>query len=241
MSTIIWLLAVASGIFFSYQAFRREEFRKSQLVLWSALGIFGGLVLLWLIGCAAKAGKTDPFLFAFHTAFGTAVIGLSWGLFWGMYLSEKIFQRINDLFWGNSGVTVVKTYDQAVGFEINGKFANAIEAYQDYAQDDPRDYIIQERIARCHVLLNRPGESIRFLQKAIELLNSPDTKMKHNQKREEMARLLFLQRIIRRKFHLPPDKLLEEALRRDFSNTRFCGQSDYLLETYLEIWSDCRS
>jgi tetratricopeptide (TPR) repeat protein len=242
MALIIFFLQMSIAAFLVYHAFRDESLRENSLLLGAAfvsfIGLTGGWIYLFLY--TQSHGISHPYAFAIIFVLGMALPGIIWGFFWGLVCGQGAANFFVRLIAGEGG-TVVKQYSKAVAAEINAQYPEAISFYSQYLQEDPGDYIAMERIARCYYNLKIPQEAITSLHVALQLLNS--SRIPKKQKREEAARLLFLQNVIAQKFQLPLEPICEQRLMGEFPHTKFgsgCLRQDPLLATYLQVWGDCQ-
>lgn len=238
---LVWLAGFAGGAFLVYRAFRDEVFRQNRAIFYVSFATFVAISLTWSHLCLRwmKEGA-EPYTLAFTSVLGGLPLGILWGGYFAMHLSDRLSMFFYRMLGGDSG-QVIKTYDRAVAMEINARYREAIAVYLEYAGEDPADYAISERIARCHLRLGQARDAVVSLQQATEVLFSASVRLPRAKKREEFARLLFLQRAIRARFGVAPDQSIEKALSGELGRTRFgraALHADPLATGYLEVWSD---
>lgn len=241
---MIWLffINVIIASLFTYIVYKHDELRYDKKFITIATIIAITTVMMWIIRTSRFMGSTLSY--GQGVVSGVIIVGsitlfcMIWGLFYGVILTEQIPNFIAKLI-GGSG-EVIKEYDKAKGFEINAKYPQAIEAYLEYLEEDPEDYKIFERIAKCYYKQNKPVDAIESLQKTFPILKKNSNRHSNEKKREEFARILFLDKKIRLHFHLKLNSHYEDHL-KTLCETRFGKanrNNDPIMENYLEVWSD---
>lgn len=229
MQYVIGILQITMGITFSYVL--KKSINNKYL-----LGLFGVIIFTTLnIIFVSNMQISHPAQLITNVAF-VAAISVPWWHFFIHLIGEAIFKPIEFLISPPSG-EVQQEYSKARSFEIDGNFEQAIIKYKSYFADK-NDYIPLERIGRCYFKMQEYDKCLQFLEDAKKHLMSVKFKGDISKKRNEYARLLYIQQLIYRKINSPHFKKIKAYLAKEYSDTPFVNTNTPQIKDYLQIWSN---
>ncbi|WP_372366698.1 tetratricopeptide repeat protein [Candidatus Uabimicrobium sp. HlEnr_7] len=229
MQYIIGILQILMGIAFSYM-FKVSTSNKH------FLGLIGTIIFITLnIIFVSSMQLSHPAQLIINVVF-IAVISAPWWFFFIHFIGEAMFKPIEFLISPPSG-EIQKEYSKARSFEIDGNFERAIAEYKNYFSDK-NDYIPLERIGRCYFKMQKYDESLQFLEDAKKHLMAINAKGDVGKKRNEYARLLYIQQLIYKKIKSPQYRKIKAYLAKEYSDTPFVNTNAPQIRDYLQIWAN---